>query len=308
MEEIDFRAMGSSMRAVLDAPRTPAREALLQVPSWFEAWEQCMSRFRPDSELNRLNERSGSPVRVSPELCEVIAASLEAARETEGLVDPTLRDAMLAIGYDRSFENLGNELPAGVEADTPSPVGGWWDIRCDLDLGLVVLPPGVHIDLGGVGKGWAADRAAQRLSHHGPALVDAGGDIAVSGPPSRGRAWPVAITDPRRTGTRSLAMLALKRGGVATSGRDFRRWKRDGVEMHHILDPQTRRPAATDVLTATVIAPSALEAEAAAKAVLIQGARAGLAWLDRRPHLAGLLVREDGQMDVSLNLDNYIWS
>jgi thiamine biosynthesis lipoprotein len=95
---------------------------------------------------------------------------------------------------------------------------------------------------------------------------------------------------------------------VATSGRDFRRWTHDGVPQHHILDPQTRQPAETDVLAATVIAPSALEAEAAAKAVLIQGGRRGMAWLESRPQLAGLLVAEDGSMSVSLNLDSHLWS
>jgi thiamine biosynthesis lipoprotein len=307
MEQIDFRAMGSAMRAVIDAPMAPARDALMQLPDWFETWEQSMSRFRPDSELNRLNEQAGSPVPVSQDLMDVILASLDAARSTEGLVDPTLKDAMLAIGYDRSFEDL--QPQAGPVAVTARGNGaGWWDIRCEPDLGLVHLPPGVHLDLGGVGKGWSADRAAERLSVHGPVLVDAGGDIAVSGPPHRSTGWPVAVTDPRNPDGEPVAILKLTKGGVATSGKDFRRWMRDGEAQHHILDPKTRRPAETDVLSATVIAPSAIEAEAAAKAVLIQGRRQGLTWLEQRPHLAGLLVDEDGQMSVSITLENHLWS
>jgi thiamine biosynthesis lipoprotein len=311
MEQIDFRAMGSDMRGVLDAPWKPAREALIQLPTWFETWEQSMSRFRADSELNQLNAQAGRPNPVSRDLMDVIMASLEAAKATEGLVDPTLKDAMLAIGYDRSFEKLGpgsNEASSGLEYSTTSNGAGWWDIRCDPELGLIHLPAGVHLDLGGIGKGWAADRAAERLRGQGPVLVDAGGDIAVSDPPHRSQGWPIAVTDPRNPDGEPLAILKIAQGGVATSGRDFRRWTRDGVPQHHILDPQTRLPAETDVLTATVIAPSALEAEAAAKAVLIQGSRRGMAWLERRPHLAGLLVEDDGRMSVSLNLESYLWT
>jgi thiamine biosynthesis lipoprotein len=309
VEQIDFRAMGSDMRGVLDAPEKPARDALIQLPVWFEMWEQSMSRFRPDSELNMLNAQAGMPVSVTRDLMDVILASLDAARATEGLVDPTLMDAMLAIGYDRSFDELSrNESASAVRPEPAANGAGWWDIRCDPDLGLVHLPAGVHLDLGGVGKGWAADRAVERLRVHGPVLVDAGGDIAVSGPPNRSDGWPVAVTDPRKPEGNPIAILKIAHGGVATSGRDFRKWMRDGVPQHHILDPTTRKPAATDVLTATVLAPSALEAEAAAKAVLIQGRRKGLAWLERRPHLAGLLVDADGQMSVSLNLEDHLWS
>jgi thiamine biosynthesis lipoprotein len=311
MEQVDFRAMGSDMRGVLDAPWKPAREALIQLPTWFETWEQCMSRFRADSELNQLNAQAGMPVPVSQDLMDVIMASLEAAKATEGLVDPTLKDAMLAIGYDRSFEKLSSgssDISSGPEHAITNNGAGWWDIRCDPELGLVHLPAGVHLDLGGIGKGWAADRAVERLRVQGPALVDAGGDIAVNEPPHRSQGWPIAVTDPRNPDGEPLAILKIVQGGVATSGRDFRRWTRDGVPQHHILDPQTRQPAETDVLAATVIAPSALEAEAAAKAVLIQGGRRGMAWLESRPQLAGLLVAEDGSMSVSLNLDSHLWS
>lgn len=311
MEQIDFRAMGSDMRGVLDAPWKPAREALIQLPTWFETWEQTMSRFRAESELNQLNAQAGMPVPVGQDLMDVIMASLEAAKATEGLVDPTLKDAMLAIGYDRSFEKLSSgssEQSSGPEQAPTNNGAGWWDIRCDPELGLVHLPAGVHLDLGGIGKGWAADRAAERLRVQGPALVDAGGDIAVNGPPHRSQGWPIAVTDPRNPDGEPLAILKIVQGGVATSGRDFRRWTRDGVPQHHILDPQTRQPAETDVLAATVIAPSALEAEAAAKAVLIQGGRRGMAWLESRPQLAGLLVAEDGNMSVSLNLDSHLWN
>ena len=105
-----------------------------------------------------------------------------------------------------------------------------------------------------------------------------------------------------------VALLLISHGGVATSGRDYRRWQRNGVWQHHLLDPSTGRPAETDALSATVIAPSAYEAEIAAKLALILGSRHGLAWLEARPALAGLLILEDGRILSSRRLVNYLWS
>jgi thiamine biosynthesis lipoprotein len=100
----------------------------------------------------------------------------------------------------------------------------------------------------------------------------------------------------------------IERGGVATSGKDYRRWQLDSVWQHHIIDPRTGLPAQTDVLTATVIAPSAVEAEVAAKVALISGSRAGLEWLEADPTLAGMLVLEDGQRIYSQRIHEYLWS
>lgn len=137
----------------------------------------------------------------------------------------------------------------------------------------------MRLDLGGIAKGWAADIAAQRLAKAGPALIDAGGDIAVSGPMADGSPWPIAIANPFAPED-SLGLLLLVRGAVATSGRDYRRWTRGGVEQHHIIDPRTGQPAQTDVLSATIVAPDGPAAEMAAKVALILGSQAGLAWLD----------------------------
>lgn len=181
----------------------------------------------------------------------------------------------------------------------------WRAIRMDPAGRRVTLPRGVRLDLGGIAKGWAADKAVRRLAAHGPALVDAGGDIAVSGPPSAQGRWPIAVADPFAPDAH-LAVLWLDRGGIATSGRDFRRWQKDGEWRHHIIDARTGEPAATDVLSATVIAGTARTAEAAAKVALILGARAGLAWIEAHPPLAGLLVGENGEVHTSRRLDIYL--
>ena len=104
-----------------------------------------------------------------------------------------------------------------------------------------------------------------------------------------------------------LQLLMVGQGGVATSGRDYRRWQRNGVWQHHIIDPRTGLPAKTDVLSATVVASTTSEAEAAAKAALILGSDAGLDWLEAHPSCAGLLVLEDGQVSYSSRIYEYLW-
>jgi len=116
----------------------------------------------------------------------------------------------------------------------------------------------------------------------------------------------VGVQDPLNPGE-DLKVVGLIGGGIATSGREYRRWNKDGIWKHHIIDPRTGLPADTNVLSATVIAPNILEAETAAKVVLISGSQAGLAWLEAHPPLAGLLVLEDGQKIYSYGFENYIW-
>jgi thiamine biosynthesis lipoprotein len=289
MQQLPFRAMGCQMLAVVDTPGQPALERLNAAPGWFAEWEQHLSRFRPDSELARLNG-AGRPMRVSAVLWQVLQAALEAARQSDGLVRPTLLGALEAAGYDRSFEAL-----APVAARPAPAPADWRAIGLNQRARTVALPAGARIDLGGIAKGWAADQAARRLAAAGPALVDAGGDVAVSGPMADGAPWPIAVENPLAPGS-PLGLLQLARGGVATSGRDYRRWQQDGRWQHHIIDPRTGRPAETDVLAATVVAPDCVTAEAAAKVALIAGGAAGLAWIEARPKLAGLLVLEDGRV------------
>jgi thiamine biosynthesis lipoprotein len=305
MKRIEFRAMGSRMLAVLDSADRGAGEALERVPAWFEEWEQVLSRFRPGNELDCLNHSDGRPVTVSKTLWDVIHAARAAEKFTGGLVAPTVLDALVGAGYDRSFERLPSVQPSHSYAmpGLPDPAGV---IVWDVPTRSLILPESVHLDLGGIAKGWAADRAARRLSRYGPALVDAGGDIAISGSREDGQAWPIGIDDPFQTGVH-FETLKLAQCGVATSGKDYHRWLKDGIWYHHIIDPRTGRPAETDVMAATVVAPTVMEAEAAAKAVLILGSQAGLDWLESDSGLAGALVLEDGSCIYSNNMGKHLW-
>ena len=189
----------------------------------FHRVESLLSRFQPDSELSRLN-RAGA-MRVGPELLEVTALSLEARERTGGRFDPTVHDALVAAGYDRSFAAAGRR--ARPPARGPAQCAG--AVAVDIAASTVALEDGFRLDFGGIAKGWAVDRALASLSAHGPALVNAGGDVA-----GAGRPWHVGVDTPDRVLT-----LELDGGALATSGRDRRRWSSDGVERHHLIDPST---------------------------------------------------------------------
>ncbi len=299
----EFHAMGTSMLALVEADVEPA--ILRELPEKFDAWEQSLSRFRSDSELCELNRTTGQNVAVSPVLWEVFKAAMDAEALTGGLVNPLIADALVVAGYDRSFDQmLAGEFSLQLPSGSPL-VPTLADVIADAAAQTIRMPVGAHLDFGGVAKGWAAHQAMLALSTDGSALFSAGGDIAVSGPRANGDPWDISVEDPFQPGS-YIEMLYLDGGGVATSGRDYRNWMRNGVPQHHIIDPRTGLPAETDIFTATVIASSALHAEALAKAVLISGSDAGLAWLDSDDSVAGLLVLENGQRIYSRNLGLYL--
>jgi FAD:protein FMN transferase len=289
--------MGCRMEAQVEhSAAQPAPLALDNLPQVFEAWEAALSRFRPESELNQLNRAGGIPTRVSRVFWQVLQAAIRAEVVSSGLVSAAVLPAVLAAGYTESFERMaaGNAPAARITWEKPT-VPALREIELDPKTRTVRLPAGMQLDFGGVAKGWAAHQAARMLETSGPTLVDAGGDLAMSGLRGRGEPWMISIEDPRSPGE-ILGTLRLGRGGVATSGIDYRRWQQDGRLRHHIIDPRSGQPAETDVLAATVVAPNVLDAEIAAKVVLILGSRAGMEWLTMRPECAGLVVLQDGRV------------
>jgi len=247
-----FTAMGTEVELLLEAEDS---SLLTEVEAEFRRLETVLSRFRSDSELAQLNEAGDG--HVGPELLELIELAVEARTASCGRFDPTVHDAVVVAGYDRSFELLRD---AGADpAAAPPRVGG--AITIDRTTGRVALEPGFRIDLGGIAKGWAADRALAVLANAGPALVNAGGDIAATG-----RVWPIAVD----AGAGKIT-LGLEDGGLATSGRDRRAWVRNGEARHHLIDPVTGMPEESDVMTVTVAAGSACEAEVLAKTLFLAG-------------------------------------
>ena len=304
LRKLEFHAMGCEMMVALDHPDA-ARE-IEQVPVWFEHWESLFSRFRLDSELSRVNGSPGTPLQVSTEFAEVLELARAVEGQSDGLVTPLLLDALLEAGYDRSFELLAPapDDPGPQPRRVPSTLP---QIEWEAATRTLTLPPGLHLDFGGLVKGWAAHQTVERLGRVGPALMDAAGDIAVGRRQVESEGWPVGVADPFHPPL-NLALLRLENCGVATSGKDRRRWQQNGNWRHHIIDPRTGLPAETGVLTATVIASTSIQAEWAAKTSLLLGGQAGLEWLDANPELAGLLVLEDGRCLYSRTFEKYLWS
>jgi len=279
-----FRAMGTDVEFLIEAEGSSEISAALQaVEREFHRCEALLSRFRADSELSVLN-RCGA-LYAGPELIEVVELALAARWQTRGRFDPTIHDAVVAAGYDRSFE----DLPRDTDERAPLrsvPCGG--GVTVDRAQSLIELQPGFRLDLGGIAKGYTVDRACDLLSPVGPCLVNAGGDLAVRGL-LRGGPWPVGV----ETATSTIT-LALRNGAMATSGRDWRRWYRGGEEQHHVIDPSTGRPSETDLLRVTVVAGTAIAAEVHAKNLFLAGEQDAVREADELG-VPCVLVTDDGR-------------
>jgi thiamine biosynthesis lipoprotein len=273
MDRRTFRAMGTDIELLVEAEG--ANDALDAAEGEFHRLEALLSRFRDDSELSQLN-RDGS-IDAGPDLLRVVELALAARERTSGRFDPTVHDAVVAAGYDRTFD----ELPVdGAGELVPVPAGGGVRIEgCRIEL-----EPGVRIDLGGIGKGYAAERAAEPLATAGPCLVSAGGDIA-----TRAGSWPVGVETEGGTITLELSGRAL-----ATSGQDRRTWRRNGRAMHHLIDPRTGAPATSDIVRITVVATDAVDAEVLATSLFLAGADGAAAEADATG-IPAVIVGADGR-------------
>ena len=280
-----------SLALLDDRPQARLELAGARVLRRMDAWAGRLSRFVDDSELRRLNASAQSAVPVGPTLAGVLGWARTAEDLSDGLVDVTLLDARLA-----------------AEAGTPPPTtvsarGRRWSLGRRHRGAIVRREPGCAFDLDGVAKGWLADRALA-IAPGRSAIVDGDGDVAVRVAP--GDAWAVGIADARETGA-ILGVLTLTAApgagrsvpsiwGVATSGTSVHRWAHPGGDTHHLIDPRTRLPAVTDVVQATVLAASAREAEAYAKAAVILGSGGAFAALDHAAVHGLLLLTRSGEV------------
>jgi thiamine biosynthesis lipoprotein len=299
-----FHAMGSEVRILIGRPwrpgAPPALEAADRERDFVVSFDRRLSRFRPDSELSALNHDPHARVAATPLLRAAVRAGLWAAERSSGVVDPTLVSALERCGYRQSLDGA---VPASLrEALTharprcpaaPHPETRWRAVRVDDAAGVIVRPPGVMIDTGGTGKGLCADAVAHRLGGYTRFVVDCGGDIAVGGVGAELEPYEISIEHPI-TG-RSIGMIRLGRGGVATSGLNVRLWRnRDGSFGHHLLDPSTGAPAWTGLVGATAIGDTALEAETLSKMALLLGAEGARQVLAEH---GGLIVHDDGSVE-----------
>jgi thiamine biosynthesis lipoprotein len=248
-----------------------------RVRTRFEQWHHRLSRFDPTSELCLLNAHPASRVRVSAIMACFVSAAIDAARRTDGLVDPTLIDEIERAGYT---SDLGEPVPIEPHTITvaqPNPRRRWLDVSVDPLTRTVTRPPGTKLDSGGIAKGLFADLAADMLRDSGSYAIDCCGDVRVGGRERHARA--VRVEDPFGRGA-PLHEFAVVEGAVATSGIGRRSWiGADGERAHHLLDPATGRPAYTGIVQVTALAPTAADAEVRAKAALLSGPDGARRWL-----------------------------
>ena len=304
-----FRAMGTDVGLWLwHQDEQLARQALAETEQFFAQTEARLSRFQPNSELSQLNGAAGQPFAASGLLFELVDAALTWRNRTDGIFDPAVLNALIAHGYDRSFEKIIREadrddLPAPIIAPTPA------QIQLNRANLSITLPVGVGLDLGGLAKGWTVQQAGQQLGQLGPALVDAGGDIVCMDRPPTGSPWLIGLSNPHQPET-DLATLTLTNEAVATSSLAHRRWQIGNRQAHHLIDPRTGAPADTDLVSVTVIARRLPDAEIFAKVALILGAADGLAYLQAQPDVSALLVTPTGRQLTCGNFEEkaYVYS
>jgi thiamine biosynthesis lipoprotein len=294
---VRFRAMGTDVEVLAVGADDAAMETLgaLAVDA-LEAREARWSRFRPTSELCRINDAAGAPVVVSPDTFALIELAVDAWRDTGGRYDPTVLAALEAAGYDRDFDAVARDGDDAV-GERPA-VPGCDGVQLDRLVSAVRLPRGVALDLGGIGKGYAADGVSgELLEARVPGvrgvLVNLGGDLRARGGAPEPHGWVVDVDDPLGTGRTGL--LAFAEGAIATSTRLRRAWTRGGQAQHHLIDPATGEPAASGLASVTVVAGEAWRAEVLAKAAFVAGPEAA-AELVAAAGATGLLVTDDGDV------------
>ena len=297
-EDRGLRLMGTDIRILASPTAADEIEALLR------DYDARLSRFRPDSELSLLNADPRESVPASPLLRDAVRTALQAARSTDGLVDPTLLDELEDAGYVDSWD-ASRRVPwpqarAGLppaRAARPHPARRWREIHVDDRRGTITRPPDLRIDTGGTGKGHAADVAARALTYEPYWAVSCGGDLRVGG--TDGAMHDVRVGHPLDRG--SLRVLRLRSGAVATSGIAARIWRRpDGRIAHHVIDPATGEPAFSGLAAVTALAPTTAHAEAVAKAALLSGRDAARELLTP---FGGVIVDAEGRAENVGELD-----
>lgn len=285
--------MGTSAQiTVLGGRDGLATEAMWRIRELESRW----TRFDPTSELSRLNASGdATPIRVSPETFRLASLSVDAWRRTAGRFDPTILDAVEANGYDRSFDDIPTQRSRCSVA--PPTVPGCREIDVDETSQTVLLPAGIRLDPGGIGKGLAADIVAEEAMAAGAdgILVDIGGDIRVAGTgPESGR-WVIDIEHPIRPNEIALH-LAVTDAGVATSSRLRRTWVINDERRHHLLDPATGQPTTSDVMSATVISGAGAWSEALTKVLFVTGL------IESITGVSALILHDDGRSTATDDL------
>lgn len=297
----EFRAMNSDIiLAASGGDQAQIKQGFMRTREFIQQSEQRFTRFTDTSELAALNRTAGSWFNASADMFEVLKAAHRLVDETQRLFNPAILPALKQAGYDRSMDEIKNS-PARMGSVQVLEMQDFRTIQLDPEKLAVYIPEGMQVDLGGIAKGWIAERAAQLLSQYAHACaVSAGGDMFLINLPDGELDWEVGLEDPLHP-EHDLAILHVLPGAVATSSITKRRWLRNGRDQHHLIDPRTGEPAVTEWLSVTVWARQAVEAEVYAKALLIGGPIVANDLFSNQPDKAYLVVDQFGWVLGSKN-------
>lgn len=291
LRRLAFPALGTNCEIKYSAPKGEGQALSFEraVTAWVTGFEAKFSRFRSDSLVSRINAAAGRewvPVDEETEALFRLCDTLHFM--TQGVLDPTTLPLLRL--WDYRTENP--RLPTDEEVDTARKKIGWK--RVQRSPGKVFLPePGMALDLGGFGKEYAVDIAAQIAIEQGitSALIDFGHDLRAVGTPPDRPAWHIGLEDPHKPGTTSGSIAVIGKG-VASSGDYIRRLVVEGRRYGHIIDPRSGRPVANGCLQATVVTGSCLQAGALSTAAFVLGAAKGIEFIQSFPGAEGLIVTE----------------
>ena len=270
-----------------------ARSAIADGMSEFQRIDDLMSSYKPDSTVSKVNQTgSAAKVPVGEEVYRVLREAVAISGASGGAFDPTIWPVSQLWGFDR-----GGSIPIPELLTNKLPMVGYKNVIFDDSAFSVGFKSnGMGLDLGAIAKGWAIDRAMEKLMARGirKAIIDAGGDLRVIGTRPGKDFWRIGVQHPRDPGA-LIFTFELRDTAIVTSGDYERFFVADGVRYHHILNPLTGQPARS-CQSVTVLAPTASEADACATAAFVLGPSEGLAFLRGRPGVRGVIVGADGQL------------
>jgi len=290
-----FRAMNTDILLVTDSPYS--KETFEMTQAFIERCEERFTRFKETSELSALNRSAGNWLTVSPDMLELLLAAEECHLATGGIFDPSILPDLQNAGYNRSFDQIKDHGPAPAPTGRIQPARvSFTAIQIDSLRGRVRLPKGMQLDLGGIAKGWIAEKATRLMARSSTACaVNAGGDMFLIGKPDGHATWEIGLEDPS-TPIQDLTVLLVEEGAVATSSVVKRSWMQGDVKRHHLIDPRSGEPAETPWLSVTVFASAATLAETFAKAILIAGPEGAQILIDNNPDISFIAV--DAQKQI----------
>jgi thiamine biosynthesis lipoprotein len=307
MDYHQFRAMNTDILLAAEGDKDLMAKGFEQAQEFIQISEERFTRFSNESELAQLNQNAGSWFQASYDLFEILKLAQKFTKETNGLFNPAILQALEYAGYDRSIDEIRENGVLYQGEMEEKRVPDFMEVEFDEDEQRILLPPGMQADLGGIAKGWIAERAAYLLKSYTTACgVNAGGDMYLVGLPSGEEAWQISLEDPRNP-DQVLEILNVKAGAVATSSITRRSWMKGGQRQHHLIDPRTGQPAQTDWLSVTVISPRAATAEVYAKSLLIAGSQNYELILAYHKDLEFIAVDAQGNLWGSSNSKEYIY-